>query len=417
MGDVAAAMDHLRLALDEPPEPTFRPVLRALRLHAVEAGSSWTALDLLDVERGGGRTRRRARRPGRREGLPARAPAGRAGRPARCWRRRWRWSTGPRGGPAGARGERAACAGRATPRCCSRCSSGGWRRRARRASAGGCSAGWRCSPRRDPARAAEALGLWLARARRGGGARAPRRWRGPGPGGWRRRWGKFAELARVVALEADASAGRRAGRLAGAGGGAGPPPAGRAGARRRADRGGAGRRSRRSGAALRARPSNALAAGQWKKARDGARPPGRALARSRLGGDAVGPRAPTSPSCTRATTTRRPARYRRLLEARPGDPVALAALERIASRTGDAPAQVSAGRGGRRSQRRSGRARRAGDARRRAGRDGGARSAARGGAGAAGPRGGARLRAGGAPARAAVRRRSGAGTRWPRSST
>ena len=34
------------------------------------------------------------------------------------------------------------------------------------------------------------------------------------------------------------------------------------------------------------------------------------------------------------------ARYRRLLEARPGDPVALVALERIASRTGDAPAQV-----------------------------------------------------------------------------
>ena len=50
VGDVAAAMDHLQLALDEPPTATFRPVLRALRLHAVEAGSPWTAIDLLDIE-------------------------------------------------------------------------------------------------------------------------------------------------------------------------------------------------------------------------------------------------------------------------------------------------------------------------------------------------------------------------------
>jgi hypothetical protein len=32
-------MDHLQLALDGPPAATFRPVLRALRLHAVEASS------------------------------------------------------------------------------------------------------------------------------------------------------------------------------------------------------------------------------------------------------------------------------------------------------------------------------------------------------------------------------------------
>ena len=50
VGDLAAAMDHLQLALDEPPAATFRPVLRALRLHAIEAGSPWTAIDLLDVE-------------------------------------------------------------------------------------------------------------------------------------------------------------------------------------------------------------------------------------------------------------------------------------------------------------------------------------------------------------------------------
>ena len=58
VGDLAAAMDHLQLALDEPPTATFRPVLRALRLHAALAGSVWTAIDLLDVEmarRGDGR--------------------------------------------------------------------------------------------------------------------------------------------------------------------------------------------------------------------------------------------------------------------------------------------------------------------------------------------------------------------------
>ncbi|HVZ85967.1 MAG TPA: hypothetical protein VHG72_03310, partial [Polyangia bacterium] len=51
VGDVAAAMDHLRMAIEERPEATFAPVLRSLRLHAVEAGSYWAALDLLDIER------------------------------------------------------------------------------------------------------------------------------------------------------------------------------------------------------------------------------------------------------------------------------------------------------------------------------------------------------------------------------
>src|SRR4029078_283348 len=50
VGDLAAAMDHLQLALDEPPAATFRPVLRALRLDALEAGRPGAALDLLDVE-------------------------------------------------------------------------------------------------------------------------------------------------------------------------------------------------------------------------------------------------------------------------------------------------------------------------------------------------------------------------------
>ena len=51
VGDLAGAMDHLQLALDKVhPSATFRPVLRALRLHAIEAGSPWTAINLLDIE-------------------------------------------------------------------------------------------------------------------------------------------------------------------------------------------------------------------------------------------------------------------------------------------------------------------------------------------------------------------------------
>ena len=75
VGDLAAAMDHLQLALDEPPSATFRPVLRALRLHAVEAGSPWTAIDLLDVEMAAAGTVAAKRGAGRPEGGPAGEPA------------------------------------------------------------------------------------------------------------------------------------------------------------------------------------------------------------------------------------------------------------------------------------------------------------------------------------------------------
>src|SRR5450432_1157471 len=51
VGDVGAAVEHLQLALDQPAETTFKPVLRSLRLHAIEAASYWAAIDLLDVER------------------------------------------------------------------------------------------------------------------------------------------------------------------------------------------------------------------------------------------------------------------------------------------------------------------------------------------------------------------------------
>jgi tetratricopeptide (TPR) repeat protein len=50
VGDAAAAIDHLQLAVATPPGATFPPVLRALRMHAVAEGSYWTAVDNLDVE-------------------------------------------------------------------------------------------------------------------------------------------------------------------------------------------------------------------------------------------------------------------------------------------------------------------------------------------------------------------------------
>jgi len=52
VGDTSAASDHLQMAIEAPPaqSSTFRPVLAALRVHALEAGSPWTAAELLDVE-------------------------------------------------------------------------------------------------------------------------------------------------------------------------------------------------------------------------------------------------------------------------------------------------------------------------------------------------------------------------------
>src|SRR4051794_23976725 len=50
VGDTSAAADHLQMAIASPAAGTFRPVLAALRVHAVEAGSSWTAVELLEAE-------------------------------------------------------------------------------------------------------------------------------------------------------------------------------------------------------------------------------------------------------------------------------------------------------------------------------------------------------------------------------
>jgi tetratricopeptide (TPR) repeat protein len=50
VGDTVAAADHLQMAVASPPGATFRPVLGALRVAAIEAGSTWTATELLDAE-------------------------------------------------------------------------------------------------------------------------------------------------------------------------------------------------------------------------------------------------------------------------------------------------------------------------------------------------------------------------------
>src|SRR5882672_2037992 len=50
VGDAMAAADHLQMAVTTQPTQTFRPVLGALRVHAVEAGSTWAAIELLDAE-------------------------------------------------------------------------------------------------------------------------------------------------------------------------------------------------------------------------------------------------------------------------------------------------------------------------------------------------------------------------------
>jgi tetratricopeptide (TPR) repeat protein len=50
VGDTVAAADHLQMAVAAVPTQTFRPVLGALRVHAIEAGSTWAAIELLDAE-------------------------------------------------------------------------------------------------------------------------------------------------------------------------------------------------------------------------------------------------------------------------------------------------------------------------------------------------------------------------------
>ena len=307
VGDVAAAMDHLRLALEEPAETTFRPVL-ALAAPARRRGGK-----LLDGARISWTSNRR------RPATPVRAPTWRSKKLTYSntgWTRR-RGPSAARGGARRAARARGGLAGasrrarfaasdaarRATPRFFSRSSNDDWRRRVRRrARAAALPAG--AHRERSSGPAPEALGLWL-RAHdeaAGRGAAALRR------AGARRvaaALGKFSELGRVVGMEAEASAGvERAGWLAL---GAAPPATGWA--RRRAPRshrGGATGQSRNP-ALLFAAVSNALSAGEWKKAREALNSEAdlsRGIATGRRRSWAS---ARTWPSCTRRTTTPRPA--------------------------------------------------------------------------------------------------------------
>jgi Tfp pilus assembly protein PilF len=345
VGDVAAAMDHLRLALEEPAETTFRPVLRALRLHAIEAGSYWTALDLLDVEqKAAGDAGARADLAVEKAYLlehrldapaPARAllEAALAEQPGHAAALLALEESALRGVGRGEAGDAALLQSVLERRLAAARSAGGRGRLLCRLA---------LIAEGDPARAPEALGLWLRALdeEAGRGAAALAR------AGARRvaaALGKFSELGRVVAMEAEATAGvERAGWLA----------LGAALSRHRL--GAPARAAELVEAARLADPddpallfaavSSALVAGEWKKARE-------ALDRqAELSGDRdwaatlMGLGAHLA-ELHEGNDDAAAGRYRRLLEARPGDPVALAALERIASRTGDAAAQVTLAEG------------------------------------------------------------------------
>ena len=286
VGDVAAAMDHLRLALEEPPELTFRPVLRALRLHAVETGSFWSALNLLDLN---------SRPPP----IRLNGPISRSKRPI-CWRTRWTRRRGrevleealsqqPGHAAAllaleentlGALGRGGGAADGALLQSVLERRLAGARSPV---SAGACCAGWRCWPRRtrraSPMRWGSGCGRWkrkTAKASCGSWATAKascgdppagarRRWRGRARGGRPRRWGGIrAGPSRRAGVGRD-SGPERAGWLSLGAALAryrlGVPAPGRRADRGRAQRGPA------DPAPLCAMTSAALATGQWGKAR------------------------------------------------------------------------------------------------------------------------------------------------------
>ncbi len=199
----------------------------------------------------------------------------------------------------------------------------------------------------DPTRIADALGLWLRaleeedgkgelRQRASWGAAALAR------AGARRAaaaLGRYPELARVVALEAEATAGpERAGWLS-----LGAALARhRLGAPARADELIVAAHGADSAdpAPLFAMTSAALATGQWSKARL-ALDRQAELTRDRDWAATLQGLGAHIAELHEGNDDAAAGRYRRLLEARAADPVALAALERIASRTGDAAAQVA----------------------------------------------------------------------------
>ncbi len=342
VGDVAAAMDHLRLALEEPPELTFRPVLRALRLHAVETGSFWTAIDLLEIER------KAAADPVERTDLavekayllahPLDAPA----RAREVLEEALAQQPGHAAALLALEENTLGALGRGGGAADGALLQSVLERRLAGARSSGERGRLLCRlallAASDPGRVAEALALWLRALEEDAGLGAAALARA----GARRAaaaLGRYPELARVVALEADATAGpERAGwLLLGA-----ALARHRLGAPARADEltEAAHVADPADPAPLFAMSSAALAAGQWAKARlaldrqaDLSRDRDWAATLLGLGAHVA--------ELHEGNDDAAAGRYRRLLETRAADPVALAALERIASRTGDAAAQVA----------------------------------------------------------------------------
>ena len=334
VGDVAAAMDHLQLALDEPPSATFRPVLRALRLHAVDAGSPWTAIDLLDIEiAAAGTVAAKAELAVLKAGL-LENPLGARERARAVIEEALALVPGHTAAllaleESAIRGGDAVLLQSVLDRRLAAAASAGERGRLLCRLA--------LLAEAHPERTAEALDLWSRALDEdaGKGAAALAR------AGTRRvaaRIGKDAALARAVELEAEAVAGPERAAWLGLG---------------------AALARHRLGAAARAvsliedariadpndpallflSANNHLEAGQWTKARlcldqhaDLSNDRDWSATLSGLGAHLAEHHEGDDEAAA--------ARYRRLLEARAGDPVALVALERIASRTGDAPAQV-----------------------------------------------------------------------------
>src|SRR3954462_6113098 len=333
-GDLAGAMDHLKLALDEPPSATFRPVLRALRLHAIEAGSPWTAIDLLDIEMAAaGTVAAKAELAVQKAGLLDN-PLGARDRARAVIEEALTLVPGHTAAllaleESAIRGGDAVLLQSVLDRRLAAAASAGERGRLLCRLA--------LLAEANPERTAEALDLWSRAldedAGKGAGALAR--------AGTRRvaaRIGKDAALARAVELEAEAAAGPERAAWMGLGAALAKYRLG-ASARAVSLIEDARIADPNDPALLFLSAANHLEAGQWTKARlcldqhaelstdrdwsatlSGL---GAHLAEHHEGDDEAAA-----------------ARYRRLLEVRASDPVALVALERIASRTGDAPAQV-----------------------------------------------------------------------------
>jgi Tfp pilus assembly protein PilF len=334
VGDLAAAMDHLQLALDEPPSATFRPVLRALRLHAVEAGSPWTAIDLLDIEMAAaGTVATKAELAVQKAGL-LENPLGARERARAVIEEALSLVPGHTGAllaleESAIRGGDAALLQSVLDRRLAAAATAGERGRLLCRLA--------LLAEANPERTGDALDLWLRALNEdaGKGAAALAR------AGTRRvaaRVGKDAALARAVELEAEAATGpERAAWL------------GLAAALARHRLGASARAVALVEEARAADPNdpallylsvaNHLEAGQWSKARL-CLDHHAELSKDRDWSATLAGFGAHLAEHHERDDEAAAARYRRLLEARPGDPVGLVALERIASRTGDAPAQV-----------------------------------------------------------------------------